>query len=1153
MRDQVQQLSSEYIDYLNYDQSLTFVLDLEAYNTSLQGKDILTFCNSALRENHPIHEIISLIFSPTTSLSQHATEAEFATWISDQLASTGIRKSKTFFDVLWTITLLPDRAVIRGIDCSNIESDGFNGVSTQGENPEIVPGQAAILSNSKSDLDESRLEPGISLKSIESTKPLEENWPPKEMCSSSYIAWFRDFDWASTSLGPTHEWPDQLKRLCELMLVNPDPVTVFWGPELILIYNEHYVALAGDKHPQMMGGSAREHWAEIWDQYDSLFDQMILDRQAFKQENTQLHIRRRGFLEEGFFNMRVMPILGRDGSVIGFYEPVSEVTKQVLTERRMHTLLKLSERTSSATALPDIWRLLLEALKDHPSDIHFAELYSLQDEVTSTDKPQYKLHGAVGFKMDHPGLQSALEISDSDRQGLHTALRQAHASNKPAVLSTADGSLSSSFLTKLETVGITEPPRTCIVCPLSCSLDDGIEAMLVIGVNPKRYYNEDYELFVNLLTRQVESTITFVKLFEKEKERLRQQAVFDGELKFKKFAESATVGIFSFDPAGNITFCNESWLELSGHDRNDMSAMSWTNDVHPDSVEDTKKYWDKIVNLEGQQTFEVQYKKPWKPSNLSDDSIYLDRTWVIASAYPEISEEGELTAILGCITDISTWKWVDQLQSQRLKEAIELKRQQENFLDITSHEMRNPLNAILHCAAELVDLLSGIIASTPERALVISDCLDASRTIVYCGRHQKRIIDDVLTLSKLDSNLLSITPVETQPLHVVEEVLKVFDTEIRASNIKTQTKLADSYKNLQIKTLLVDPHRLIQVLINLVANAIKFTKGESLRSLHIVIDAYATEPVSSDSGVRYVPSGRHQVDPTARAEWGTGDIVYLYFSVQDTGPGMTPHEADQLFNRFIQGSPRTHVQYGGSGLGLFISRELAELHGGRIGISSELGFGSTFDFYVKGRRATASASQQIPEDYPRQMIASHKPISRTQSPDQSLPAALPSMNSNVIPENLSSVPVIHVLVVEDNLINQKILAKIIRKQGYAVSIANHGEEALNIVQSSTWHRSPSMENALKLDIVLADIEMPIMDGKEFVRRVRKMQSEGVLASYIPIIAVTGNARNEQVLKAKESGFNEVVSKPYRESDVVSMIENYIKQEHRLEQSTPDES
>lgn len=461
--------------------------------------------------------------------------------------------------------------------------------------------------------------------------------------------------------------------------------------------------------------------------------------------------------------------------------------------------------------------------------------------------------------------------------------------------------------------------------------------------------------------------------------------------------------------------------------------------------------------------------------------------------------------------------------------------------------MRNPLNAILHCAAELVDLLSDLSASmsTDERASTLSDCLDASRTIMYCGKHQKRIIDDVLTLSKLDSNLLSISPVKTWPLDVVDAVLKVFETELRASSIQTRSDLTDSFKALRIEGVQVDSHRLIQILINLVANAIKFTKGESLRNLHILVGAHTEEPASSnsDSGVRYVPSGRPHTDPTGGDEWGAGEPVFLSFSVKDTGPGISREEADLLFNRFAQGSPRTHVQYGGSGLGLWISRELAELHGGRIGISSELGLGSTFDFYVKGRRSPERDTQSSPPavgDTARTRRPATKRRISGVPPLISSTRWAPSILQPPPPPDL------HVLIVEDNLINQKILAKLMHKQNYGVSIANHGQEALEIIQLSTWNKEfqlSSTTTQTKLDVVLADIEMPIMDGKAFVRRVRQLQSEGILMSDIPVIAVTGNARGEQIQQAKECGFDDVVSKPYRVEDLVAAIRRYTGMEH----------
>jgi PAS domain S-box-containing protein len=1135
------------IQYLNYDQRPTLILDLKLYNSDDNSDSPIVFINSALLASSRLYDSVRQNISTKATRRRHEDEPAFAKWIAKQLTSNAPRKSSVFFDTLWTLTTVPESwAVISGVILSESDLSIKHGV----EEPETNHQQQLEIPDATSSRDSySSVDAGSNTtrETRRSRTPLGDMLPPSGLGISDHIAFIRNFDWASTSLGSIETWSPQLRQACEMMLANPDPATIFWGPDLILIYNESYIALAGNKHPSMMGGSARIHWKEVWDLYDPLFHQMKLDGKAFKQDNSQLFIHRGEYLEEGFFNMIVMPLLDDDGFVVGYYEPVSEVTKQTLSERRMHTLLKLSEIMSSATSLKELWRLLLETLSTNQNDVHFAVLYDLQRVKHSNNSLKYNLEGSIGLGTNTTSLRPTFMIDGEVQEGIDEAIRRAHASRTSVILNSSDGSLTPSIIRRIEATGIQELPRTCVVCPLSSSVDESVEAFLILGISPRRPYDEDYELFVNLLLRQVESTITFVKLFEKEKERLKQKAIYESELKFKQFAENAQVGIFNLEPNGTMIFCNNAWLELSGNDRHDMSSpMDWAKNIHPDNIDYIKGVWEKLISEKKPMTYEVQWKKPWRPTNVDHDSDILDRTWVVASAYAEVSEDGELTGILGCMTDISSFKWVAQLQARRLSEALELKRQQENFLDITSHEMRNPLNAILHCATELGEILAKLSRemSINERSTLLNNCLDSARTIMYCGKHQKRIIDDVLTLSKLDSNLLSISPVETKPLDIVKEVLKVFDTEIRASSIQTRTELADSYKALDIEAILIDPHRVIQILINLVANAIKFTKGESLRNLRIEIDASTTEPKSVDSGVRYVPSGRGPADPTEQVEWGAGQTIYVHFSVKDTGPGMTTKEADIVFNRFAQGSPRTHVQYGGSGLGLFISRELAELHGGRIGISSEVGLGSTFDFYVKGRRPSPNMKRKAFETILRDTSPSRPAPSRELSDESLLITHQSSVLSPNVLEICPETKQLHVLIVEDNLINQNILARLIHKQGYVSSIANHGEEALDIIQASKWNKYlvPSAKLPLEIDIVLADIEMPVMDGKEFVRNVRRLQKEGSLIDSIPVIAVTGNARNEQVQLAREAGFDDIISKPYSADDLISRIQNFTERD-----------
>lgn len=673
------------IDYLNYDQRPTFVLDLEAYKVEKDPFSPLAFCNSALLGLLGLHEVVSRTFAPKATERQREDERAFAAWVIHQCVSKRVRKSKTFFDTLWTVVSTSDDwAVISGVELSQSDFGSFNAVSDSEKNSlHDIEMPNASSRNSLSVMD-------TDLRSDNAYQPPRAQsgtvWPPARLGSSTHTSLIMDFEWASTSLGSIATWSSQLRQACEMMLVCPDPVALFWGPDLIMLYNEAYIAIAANKHPGMMGGSARVQWEEIWDVYDPLFNQVRVECKALKQAKAQVYLQRIDHLEEGFFSIVVLPMLGDDGSVIGFYETVSDITKQTLSERRMHTLLKVSECTITAGSLTEFWHLLLKVLSGYLDCFHFAILYSLQYDESSTKNPHYGLEGAIGFTGDTSSLHSTISVNDLAHDGIIPAIRKAHDGRAVIVLNRSDQSLSPSILGELDSAGLKEPPRVCIVCPLSSGIDESIDAFLIIGIPPTRDYDADYRLFIDLLTRQVESTTTFVKLFEKERERMKQQAIYESELKFKRFAETAPVGIFICDPAGNITFCNESWLEMTGHDRNNMSAKSWAHDVHPDSTEELAGRWHKLVGLKESQAWEIAYKKPWTPPGRVDDLISLDRTWASAQVYPEFSEEGEFAGLIGCVTDISSWKWADIIHSQRLSEALELKRQQENFLDITSHE-----------------------------------------------------------------------------------------------------------------------------------------------------------------------------------------------------------------------------------------------------------------------------------------------------------------------------------------------------------------------------------------------------------------------------------------------------------------------------------
>jgi CheY-like chemotaxis protein len=261
--------------------------------------------------------------------------------------------------------------------------------------------------------------------------------------------------------------------------------------------------------------------------------------------------------------------------------------------------------------------------------------------------------------------------------------------------------------------------------------------------------------------------------------------------------------------------------------------------------------------------------------------------------------------------------------------------------------------------------------------------------------------------------------------------------------------------------------------------------------------------------------------------------------VKDSGCGLTPEEKKKLFNRFAQASPRTHVEYGGSGLGLFISRQLAELQGGEIGVASESGVGSTFAFYVKARRAKSEQDLEAMQKRLDSDVQSNARPATAISADikSKVEPALPILNHNPSgDQSPESDPANwHILIVEDNLVNQRILEQQLCKLGSTVHIANHGGEALDLIRE-TVHYKGRESNGKQLSVILMDLEMPVMDGLTCVRKIREMEAEGLIKGHMPIIAVTANARSEQVLMAKETGMDDVMPKPFRILQIQMKIE-----------------
>ncbi|KAH6644071.1 hypothetical protein C7974DRAFT_13853 [Boeremia exigua] len=1119
------------LEYLDSNAQPTFVAHLSHTDHTLQGAEqhsIFAHTNPALSRLGPLHtEVVERLQRPDDS-DLIALGRPSQTGRNTYIAS--------FCGIIWAVTIVGSKWLIA---VSTEEHYGPNKSEGTGSSQVVHLTNAAASIEASVPHTPATSNASASLAKTNGQKLLLGAVKPNgHLCDLAYLEWMRQYDWASSPVGPVDEWPVALRHTCELALATSDPINIVWGDECTLLYNQAYSGIVGDKHPRAMGRPLKENFPQ-WPEYHRMFDEMKRTGQYVEQEKQRRILVRDGISQECFFSFLLAPILDADGFVVGYTTRIIERTRQIVSERRIQILADTNQAVATMYTTHDLCAAAAAVLDKHTSDIQFAAIYSTQ---AKDDTLEFVLEATAGMSKEVRGAAKTGDLGTVDF-GLHRALLDACTTRELITLSIFDDSLSQTTLKQLEDHGA-QPSREIVIHPLKCFVEDSIAAVMVIGTGPLRKFDEDYRSFLRLLTRQIENGINVAKGIIKEQETHRKQLASELDRRFWRFAQDAPVGVYMFNSEDVLTFCNTAFEEICGISKETLAEpKAWMEMVHPDGVANMLATWKSYTDSrhEGPLTFEAQFKKPWA-SKGDGAKVMLDRTYALGILQPEYSDDGRLKGTLGCITDISSVKWAEKMQSAQLSEAIEQKRQQENFLDVTSHEMRNPLNAIFQCAYELTENIKFELDNCKNdrrQAEALSESLDLAITITYCANHQKRIVDDILTLSKLDARLLQIYPESTNPIRMFREIIGLFAPEIRASGMNTNFMVAEGYNRLDLKGIMIDPNRVTQIVINLLSNAIKFTKKGKKRDLEMTLNAHLEEPANKPLSTEYVISGDQHQDPTNRPEWGQGEVIYLSFSVKDSGLGMTPEEASNLFKKFAQASPRTHTQFGGSGLGLYISRNLAELHGGRIGLRSQAGFGSTFEFYVKVRR---SEEKELPITPLDKFMAGHELHRTMTSPAmqqaQPLDQYSPGVETPLPPSSR-----VNVLVVEDNLINQRLLCKLITKHGYDTTTANNGEEALAFIASSTWnpvHTKKDSDIVPTIDIVLCDIEMPIMDGKTCARRVRQLQQEHLLTHYIPMIAITGNARLEQVEEMRQCGFNDVVTKPYQIDQLLRIIERHVR-------------
>jgi PAS domain S-box-containing protein len=544
---------------------------------------------------------------------------------------------------------------------------------------------------------------------------------------------------------------------------------------------------------------------------------------------------------------------------------------------------------------------------------------------------------------------------------------------------------------------------------------------------------------------------TLVQLHQEIRERKQiEERLSKSEEKYRDIFNNSVQGIFQSSHDNRVLNANPAMAQILGYDSIEQFLSTITHlarqvYVNPD---DRKHFVELLEKQDFVSGFETQLRK-------KDGS----HVWVSICGRAIRDGHGNLLYIQGSFEDISERKQAQELIKQAKKMAEDASRAKSEFLTIMSHEIRTPLNAIIGMTR-----------------LTLSTRLD---------QHQKEYLDAVLISSDhlltLLNNILDFSKIEAGKF-VLEN--KPFDIESLLQDMMTMFSFQAMKKQLTLnyvtshvpRSVKGDMHRLRQILVNLVGNAIKFTNSGSIT-------------ITLEGDPQTIPAENSRE-------------VNLLFSIKDTGVGIPSDKLSLVFNDFAQLNDADAIDSGGTGLGLTITRQLIHLMGGNIWVESEHGQGSTFYFNIRLKTATQKQVQE--------------------ALGKNLDTSPPSTGKRFTP--------LKILLAEDFEVNRKLLEPFLAQYSHQVTAVENGKQALEKL------------SVQRFDIVLMDIKMPVMDGIEATRRIRRHPDPVVSA--IPVIALTAHAIKGDRERFLAAGMDEYITKPVHGDELIMMLEQFSKNRPR---------